>query len=106
MEIKSTEICSYLQSVTLDSYVYATDSLLEELSISNSSSTIVKLSLKGCDVITDGGIRYLEGIYSVENAHGLARIVLNRYAGLKNLEYVDTSNCKVTDKGLRHLTSK
>ncbi|KAI8145392.1 hypothetical protein BJV82DRAFT_666651 [Fennellomyces sp. T-0311] len=74
----------YLQNVILDSYVYATDSLLQELSLSNSSSTMVKLSLKGCDVITDSGVRFLEG--------------------LRNLEYLDASNCKVTDKGIRSLT--
>ncbi|KAI9493539.1 hypothetical protein BDB00DRAFT_822371 [Zychaea mexicana] len=74
----------YLQNVCLDSYVYATDSLLQELSLSHSSTTVAKLSLKGCDVITDSGIRYIEG--------------------LKNLEYLDASNCKVTDKGIRSLT--
>ncbi|ORY95517.1 hypothetical protein BCR43DRAFT_493116 [Syncephalastrum racemosum] len=74
----------YLQNVVLDSYTYATDSLLEELSMSNTSSTVAKLSLKGCDVITDHGIQCLEG--------------------LKNLEYLDVSNCKVTDKGLLSIT--
>ncbi|KAI9267920.1 hypothetical protein BDA99DRAFT_350713 [Phascolomyces articulosus] len=68
----------YLQNVCLDSYVYATDSLLQELSLSNSSSTLSKLSLKGCDVITDSGIRYIEG--------------------LKNLEYLD-----ITDPGFHSL---
>ena len=56
-----THLHSYLQNVILDSYVYATDSLLQELSLSHSSSTMVKLSLKGCDVITDSGICCLEG---------------------------------------------
>ncbi|KAG2218240.1 hypothetical protein INT45_002759 [Circinella minor] len=75
----------YLQNVCLDSYIYATDSLLQELSLSNSSSTITKLSLKGCDVITDSGIRYIE-------------------VGLKNLEYLDASHCKMTNKGIKSLT--
>ncbi|KAI7847905.1 hypothetical protein BDC45DRAFT_524829 [Circinella umbellata] len=74
----------YLQNVCLDSYIYATDSLLQELSLSNSSSTITKLSFKGCDVITDSGIRYIEG--------------------LKNLEYLDASHCKMTNKGIKSLT--
>ncbi|ORZ24500.1 hypothetical protein BCR42DRAFT_403073 [Absidia repens] len=71
----------YLQHVTLDSYVYGTDSLLEELSHANS---LIKLVLRGCDLMTDAGIRYLEG--------------------LKYLEYLDVSDCKITDKGLKSIT--
>ncbi|KAF7731998.1 hypothetical protein EC973_007103 [Apophysomyces ossiformis] len=70
----------YLQQVVLDSYIYATDSLLEAISLSMSSSSLTKLSLRGCDMVTDGGIRWVEG--------------------LKNLEHLDVSNCKITDKGL------
>lgn len=51
----------YIQNVILDSYVYCTDSLIEDLSRSNSSVSITKLSLRGCDVITDNGIRSLTG---------------------------------------------
>lgn len=46
---------------------------------------MTKLSLRGCDVITDGAIRSLEQ--------------------LKNLTYLDLNNCKVTDKGLKSLES-
>lgn len=53
---------SYLQQVSLDSYVYATDSLLEELS---NATTLTKLVLHGCDLITDAGIKHLESKYSV-----------------------------------------
>ncbi|KAG2233859.1 hypothetical protein INT48_005200, partial [Thamnidium elegans] len=76
----------YLQHVILDSYDYCTDSLIEDLTKSNSSISIIKLSLRGCDVITDGAIRSLEG--------------------LKNLTYLDLNNCKVTDKGLKYIESK
>ncbi|KAG2211805.1 hypothetical protein INT47_004491, partial [Mucor saturninus] len=73
----------YLQNVIFDSYSYCTDSLIEDLSKSNSSVSITKLSLRGCELITDGAIRSLEG--------------------LKNLTYLDLNNCKVTDKGLKSL---
>ncbi|KAI7867073.1 uncharacterized protein EV154DRAFT_571777 [Mucor mucedo] len=73
----------YLQNVIFDSYSYCTDSLIEDLSKSNSSASITKLSLRGCELITDGAIRSLEG--------------------LKNLTYLDLNNCKVTDKGLKSL---
>lgn len=76
---------SYLQNIVLDSYSYCTDSLIEDLCKSNSSISITKLSLRGCDVITDGAIRALEG--------------------LKYLSYLDLNNCKVTDKGLKSLES-
>lgn len=70
----------------MDSYSYCTDSLIEDLCKTNSSISITKLSLRGCDVITDAAIRALEG--------------------LKNLMYLDLNNCKVTDKGLKSLESK
>lgn len=76
---------SYLQNIILDSYSYCTDSLIEDLCKSSSSISITKLSLRGCDVITDGAIRALEG--------------------LKYLSYLDLNNCKVTDKGLKSLES-
>ncbi|KAI8338149.1 hypothetical protein BC941DRAFT_33511 [Chlamydoabsidia padenii] len=71
----------YLQQVILDSYVYATDSLLEELS---NATTLTKLVLHGCDLITDAGIKQLET--------------------LRYLDYLDISNCKITDKGLKSIT--
>lgn len=73
----------YLQNIILDSYSYCTDSLIEDLCKSSSSISITKLSLRGCDVITDGAIRALEG--------------------LKYLSYLDLNNCRVTDKGLKSL---
>lgn len=76
---------SYLQNVVMDSYKYCTDSLIEDLSKSNSSVSITKLSLRGCELITDGAVQSLEG--------------------LKNLTYLDLNNCKVTDKGLKSLES-
>ncbi|KAG2174233.1 hypothetical protein INT43_004254 [Umbelopsis isabellina] len=74
----------YLQSCILNAYPYATDSLLEELCLSASSVSITKLSLSGCDVITNAGIQNLQS--------------------LKHLEYLDLSNCKATDKSLSALT--
>ncbi|KAI9007957.1 hypothetical protein CLU79DRAFT_777262 [Phycomyces nitens] len=73
----------YLQQVILDSYKLTTDSLLERLSVSNSAVSLIKLSIRGCDIVTDAGICYLKG--------------------LKKLEYLDISNCKLTDKGLQSL---
>ncbi|KAI9487380.1 MAG: hypothetical protein EXX96DRAFT_628159 [Benjaminiella poitrasii] len=79
---KLTKNC-YLQNVRLDSYQYCTDSLIDDLAKSNSSISITKLSLRGCDIITDNGFRSL--------------------TGLKNLCYLDLNNCKLTDKGLKSL---
>ncbi|KAK4510806.1 uncharacterized protein ATC70_005240 [Mucor velutinosus] len=73
----------YLQNIKLDSYTYCTDSLIGDLARSSSIISVTKLSLRGCDVITDNGIRAL--------------------TGLKNLGYLDVNNCKVTDKGLKSL---
>lgn len=75
-----------MQHIILDSYNYCTDSLIEDLAKSSSSISITKLSLRGCELVTDGAIRSLEG--------------------LKNLTYLDLNNCKVTDKGLKSLESK
>jgi hypothetical protein len=55
---------SYLQNIKLDSYTYCTDSLIGDLARSNSTISVTKLSLRGCDVITDNGIRSLIGNYS------------------------------------------
>ncbi|CAO3610043.1 unnamed protein product [Cunninghamella echinulata] len=71
----------YLQSIILDSYVYATDSLVEEIS---HGKTLTKISLRGCDLITDAGIQHLEA--------------------MKYLEYLDISNCKITNKGFKSIT--
>lgn len=71
--------------MVLDSYTYCTDSLIDALCLSNSNISMTKLSLRGCDVITDGAIRSLEQ--------------------LKNLTYLDLNNCKVTDRGLKSLES-
>ncbi|KAI8647372.1 hypothetical protein BD408DRAFT_439203 [Parasitella parasitica] len=73
----------YLQDIKLDSYTYCTDSLIADLARSNSTVSVTKLSLRGCDVVTDNGVRSLNG--------------------LKNLGYLDVSNCKITDKGLKSL---
>ncbi|CEP16141.1 hypothetical protein [Parasitella parasitica] len=73
----------YLENIKLDSYTYCTDSLIGDLARSNSTVSITKLSLRGCDVITDNGIRSI--------------------TGLKNLGCLDVNNCKVTDNGLKSL---
>lgn len=52
---------SYLPTVKLDSYTLATDSLLDTLGTSQSAQAVAKLSLRGCDVITDKGVAALEG---------------------------------------------
>ncbi|OBZ84307.1 F-box/LRR-repeat protein 16 [Choanephora cucurbitarum] len=73
----------YLQNILLDTYMYCTDSLIDGLSKTSSSLSISKVSLRGCDMITDNGISSL--------------------SGLKQLNYLDVSNCKLTDKGLKAL---
>ncbi|KAI8359829.1 hypothetical protein BD560DRAFT_405380 [Blakeslea trispora] len=73
----------YLQNILLDTYVYCTDSLILSLSKTSSSLSISRISLRGCDMITDIGIGSL--------------------SGLKQLDYLDLSNCKLTDKGLKSL---
>ncbi|ORX52795.1 RNI-like protein [Hesseltinella vesiculosa] len=70
----------YLEQMNLDAYVYATDSMLSELSNSHS---LAKLSVRGCDLITDAGIRSLQG--------------------LSYLGYLDLNHCKMTDKGFMYL---
>ncbi|KAI8364978.1 hypothetical protein EDC96DRAFT_575380 [Choanephora cucurbitarum] len=73
----------YLQNILLDSYMYCTDSIIDSLSKTSSALSISKVSLRGCDMITDNGISSL--------------------SGLKQLNYLDISNCKLTDKGLKAL---
>ncbi|KAI9288898.1 hypothetical protein BC943DRAFT_356892 [Umbelopsis sp. AD052] len=75
----------YLQECVLDAYSYATDSLLDELCRSASSCSIRKLSLSGCDIITNAGIQHIHT--------------------LRYLEHLDLSNCKATDKCLDALIS-
>ncbi|GAN01220.1 conserved hypothetical protein [Mucor ambiguus] len=91
----------YLQNIKLDSYTYCTDSLIGDLARSNSTVSVTKLSLRGCDVITDNGIRALTGKYFFQLM--CQHILKQIETGLKNLGYLDVNNCKVTDKGLKSL---
>ncbi|KAI8982690.1 hypothetical protein BDB01DRAFT_836127 [Pilobolus umbonatus] len=73
----------YLQHVILDSYSYCTDSLIEYLCQSNSNRSVIHLSLRGCDILTDASILYLEE--------------------LQQLHYLDLSKTKITSRGLLSL---
>ena len=64
-----------LETATMDAYRLATDSLLAILG----TTSLRKLSLRGCTYITDDGIRSLAPL-------------------ARTLEFLDLSNCKATDK--------
>lgn len=81
--------------------MYSTDSLLEELS---NATTLTKLVLHGCDLITDAGIKQLESKSLVRPRQNA--IDFSALLGLRYLEYLDVSNCKITDKGLKSITGK
>jgi hypothetical protein len=76
--------------------------MVDDLTKSKSYISITKLELGGCDLLTDNAIQSLKSKFaSIINA-----ILTNRNVGLKHLNYLDLSNCKVTDKGLKYLESE
>uniref|UniRef100_U9U253 RNI-like protein n=1 Tax=Rhizophagus irregularis (strain DAOM 181602 / DAOM 197198 / MUCL 43194) TaxID=747089 RepID=U9U253_RHIID len=68
-----------LQNIILDNYPRATDSLLEVIGNTQRAS-VTRVSLRGCEVLTDTG--------------------LNGLQGLLFLESLDVSSCRVKDRAL------
>ncbi|CAG8527703.1 9146_t:CDS:2, partial [Gigaspora rosea] len=68
-----------LQNIILDNYFKASDSLLEIISDTQSSS-VTKVSLRNCELITDNGFDCLQD--------------------LQYLEYLDVMSCRIRDRTL------
>ncbi|RKO84505.1 hypothetical protein BDK51DRAFT_31591, partial [Blyttiomyces helicus] len=80
-----------IENLNLDSYGLATDSLLDNVTLFRSS--LVSLSLKGCDYLTDSGIERIAGeIWAFESGRGRVGI------GLTHLQILDVSSCRLTDR--------
>lgn len=68
---------SALISVELDNCLHVSDTLLNDLTMSH-RFTLQRLSLRGCLTLTDSG--------------------MNAFCALRNLEDLDVSFCRITDK--------
>lgn len=91
-----------LESVSLDSYRLATDSLLAILG----TTTIRKLTLRGCSYVTDDGIRSLAPLSKTLEHLDLSNVKLTDkaapvIASMKNLVYLDLSSTKISTHGVR-----
>ncbi|CAG8443511.1 12758_t:CDS:10 [Funneliformis caledonium] len=71
-----------LQNIILDNYPRASDSLLEVIG-STQRTSVTKVSLRACQVLTDTGLRGLQG--------------------LRYLETLDVSSCRVRDRALQFI---
>ena len=81
-------VCVYsssLVNIVLDGYSRATDSLLDAIGSSQTRS-LMYLSLKSCTFLTDAGF--------------------SNIARLEELEFLDLSHCRITDKTLAFTLSK
>ncbi|KAF9437179.1 hypothetical protein BGZ76_001738 [Entomortierella beljakovae] len=81
LSFKKLHRCSIINLI-LDAYPRATDSLMDTIGISQSKS-LTYLSLKKCDVLTDNG--------------------LSNISRFDELEFLDLSHCRVTDKSLEFI---
>ncbi|KAJ3048870.1 hypothetical protein HK097_010128 [Rhizophlyctis rosea] len=92
-----------IQNVELNSYGLATDSLLDTLSTTH-WSTITRLSLKGCEFVTDRGIAEVGELVHLNSLDLSSCRVTDRsadvFARLRELEYLNLSRTKITSKGL------
>jgi Leucine-rich repeat (LRR) protein len=65
------------------------------------------LYLRGCDRITNDGLRHLQGLTNLRDLTITSDQVTNdgiqHLAGLKNLESLDLSEVSITDEGVKHL---
>ncbi|RIA82813.1 hypothetical protein C1645_834773 [Glomus cerebriforme] len=95
-----------LQNIILDNYSRATDSLLEVIGNTQRTS-VTRVSLRGCEVLSDTGLSGLRGLLFLESLDvSSCRVkdrALSSIQGFENLSNLNLSNTKVTIGGLREL---
>ncbi|RIB23849.1 hypothetical protein C2G38_2170077 [Gigaspora rosea] len=95
-----------LQNIILDNYFKASDSLLEIISDTQSSS-VTKVSLRNCELITDNGFDCLQDLQYLEYLDVMSCRIRDRtlpyFIGFKELRKLNLSKTKVTMNGLRTL---
>ncbi|CAG8707725.1 13789_t:CDS:10, partial [Rhizophagus irregularis] len=95
-----------LQNIILDNYPRATDSLLEVIGNTQRAS-VTRVSLRGCEVLTDTGLNGLQGLLFLESLDVSSCRVKDRalpaLQGFENLTDLNLSKTKVTISGLREL---
>ncbi|RIA99893.1 hypothetical protein C2G38_1473899 [Gigaspora rosea] len=90
-----------LQNIILDNYFKASDSLLEIISDTQNSS-VTKVSLRNCELITDNGFDCLQAV-GFEIVFYLTLKYLYKILEFNELRTLNLSKTKVTMNGLRTL---
>ncbi|KAJ3299581.1 hypothetical protein HK104_008294 [Borealophlyctis nickersoniae] len=96
-----------VQNIVLDSYGLATDSLLETIGRTHWAS-VTSLSLKGCEYLTDAGIRSLNCLMHLTSldvsgcrlTDGVVKVI----SGFHELERLNMSRTKITSEGIRDIS--
>ncbi|KAF0517374.1 RNI-like protein [Gigaspora margarita] len=95
-----------LQNIILDNYFKASDSLLERISDTQSSS-VTKVSLRNCELITDNGFDCLQDLRYLEYLDVVSCRIRDRtlpfFKDFSELRTLNLSKTKVTMNGLRTL---
>ncbi|RIB03067.1 hypothetical protein C2G38_2226131 [Gigaspora rosea] len=95
-----------LQNIILDNYFKASDSLLEIISDTQSSS-VTKVSLRNCELVTDNGFDCLQDLQYLEYLDVMSCRIRDRtlpyFKGFSELRTLNLSKTKVTMNGLRTL---
>ncbi|CAG8623934.1 19723_t:CDS:10, partial [Gigaspora margarita] len=95
-----------LQNIILDNYFKASDSLLEIISDTQSSS-VTKVSLRNCELITDNGFDCLQDLRYLEYLDVMSCRIRDRtlpfFKDFSELRTLNLSKTKVTMNGLRTL---
>ncbi|RIB03069.1 hypothetical protein C2G38_820061 [Gigaspora rosea] len=95
-----------LRNIILDNYFKASDSLLEIISDTQSSS-VTKVSLRNCELITDNGFDCLQDLQYLEYLDVMSCRIRDRtlpyFKGFNELKTLNLSKTKVTMNGLRTL---
>ncbi|RIB11744.1 hypothetical protein C2G38_2202630 [Gigaspora rosea] len=95
-----------LQNIILDNYFKASDSLLEIISDTQSSS-VTKVSLRNCELITDNGFDCLQDLQYLEYLDVMSCRIRDRtlpyFKGFNELRTLNLSKTKVIMNGLRTL---
>jgi hypothetical protein len=91
-----------LESVVMDSYRLATDSVMAILG----TTAIRKLSLRGCGYVTDDGVKSLAPLAKTLTYLDLSNVKVTDKAApvlatMKNLVHLDLSSTKITTSGVR-----